>query len=45
MMSMRGRPIIGQAYIRVVMATVAKKPATIVFGRLNDFITTVNLLL
>jgi hypothetical protein len=44
MMSMLGRPIRGQAYIRMVMATVAMKPAKIAFGMFNDLITTINLL-
>jgi len=44
MMSMLGRPIRGQAYIRVVMATVPKKPAMIAFGILNELNITINLL-
>jgi hypothetical protein len=44
MMSMRGRPIRGQAYIRIVMATVPRKPAINALRKLSDLITTVNLL-
>jgi hypothetical protein len=45
MMSMLGRPIRGQPYMRIVMATVPNRPAKRALPKFSDLITTIYLLL